>query len=208
MKTGLTMHCDILSYDHQDRMHQCLLNMMDRTKMRKRENAHVVAAQVGLRQMLDGRSESTDSKGKKGIRCKFHFSDGMGKRPYSHSKKTSEPRSRSNSTDRSRQPSLSSDPSRRKDHAAERIVRTSMIRMLRRRHLLNPGARQRRRRGRRAKPKLLLRARLLLCARHGILLLPLYDEDHSFFKMTNRIVHPSQVMQIPIAQQTKTWTVL
>ena len=55
MKWELGLHYENLSYDVPERSYGNLLNIIDRTIMRRREQSNLTQTQVGLRQMLEGK---------------------------------------------------------------------------------------------------------------------------------------------------------
>ena len=55
MKWELGLHYENLTYDHPNRSYSNLLNIIDRTIMRRREQSNLAQTQVGLRQMLEGK---------------------------------------------------------------------------------------------------------------------------------------------------------
>eukprot|EP00439_Symbiodinium_sp_Y106_P083820 s148_g24.t1 len=55
MKWELGLHYENLTYDHPNRSYSNLLNIIDRTIVRRREQSNLAQTQVGLRQMLEGK---------------------------------------------------------------------------------------------------------------------------------------------------------
>ena len=55
MKFELGLHYENLSYDDPKRSYKNLMNIIDRTIMRRREQSNLTQTQIGLRQMLEGK---------------------------------------------------------------------------------------------------------------------------------------------------------
>ena len=55
MKFELGLHYENLNYDDPKRSYKHLMNIIDRTVMRRREQANLTQTQIGLRQMLEGK---------------------------------------------------------------------------------------------------------------------------------------------------------
>ena len=55
MKFELGLHYENLSYDDPKRSYKNLMNIIDRTIMRRREQSNLTQTQIGLRQLLEGK---------------------------------------------------------------------------------------------------------------------------------------------------------
>ena len=55
MKFELGLHYENLTYDDPKRSYKHLMNIIDRTIMRRREQSNLTQTQIGLRQMLEGK---------------------------------------------------------------------------------------------------------------------------------------------------------
>ena len=55
MKFELGLHYENLTYDDPKGSYKHLMNIIDRTIMRRREQSNLTQTQIGLRQMLEGK---------------------------------------------------------------------------------------------------------------------------------------------------------
>ena len=55
VKFELGLHYENLTYDDPKRSYKHLMNIIDRTIMRRREQSNLTQTQIGLRQMLEGK---------------------------------------------------------------------------------------------------------------------------------------------------------